>query len=112
MVHGAAFQIPNQSLSAVGLAGAHVAYTPGPDAAYYNPANMGYLDDSWQVEASLTLLYLPSIDYQDNRSPALDGESASELFYLPQLHLTSKGYNAFRFGFSPHLPLWPQQELG
>jgi long-chain fatty acid transport protein len=98
------FQIPNQSLHAVGIAGAHVAYTPGPDSAYYNPANMSYLSDSWKMEASLTALGLPAIDYSDNRSPLLDGSSDGELFFLPQLHIASKDYHNFRFGFSLTYP--------
>ena len=102
--HGAGFQIPNQSLRAVGIAGATIAYTPGPDSAYYNPANMSFLEDSWAVEASLTTLWLPEIEYEDNRSPLLDGTSDSEIFFLPQVHLTSKDYNDFRFGFALTYP--------
>ncbi len=98
------FQIPNQSVTAVGIAGAHIASTPGPDSSYYNPANMTFLDDTWQTEASLTTLYLPSIDYTDNRSPILDGSSDSELFFLPLFHLSSKDYHDFRFGFSLTYP--------
>jgi len=39
------FRITNQSLGAVGLSGAHIAHTPGPDSSYYNPANMAWLAD-------------------------------------------------------------------
>ncbi|MFT5729780.1 MAG: hypothetical protein ACI8PB_003953 [Desulforhopalus sp.] len=49
----AGYQIPNQSTRAVGIAGATVAYTTGPDASYYNPANMSSLDDLWMLETSL-----------------------------------------------------------
>lgn len=97
---GSGFQIPNQSVTAIGTAGAHIAHTPGPDSAYYNPANMSILPDAWQLETSMTLLYLPSIDYNDNRSPLLDGSSDSEMFLLPLIHLSSPDFNRFRFGFS------------
>ncbi|MFV0437610.1 MAG: OmpP1/FadL family transporter [Desulfopila sp.] len=100
LAHGAGFQIPNQSLKAIGSAGANIAYTPGPDAAYYNPANLSLLDDRWALETSLTTLWLPKIDYRDNRSSALDGSSDLELFFLPQIHLASRDYHNFRFGFS------------
>lgn len=100
----AAFQIPNQSMRAVGIAGATVAYATGPDASYYNPANMAFLEDSWLLETSLTFLYLPSIEYTDNRSPALDGSSESEMFYLPQVHLSSSSMGDFRLGFSLTYP--------
>ncbi len=102
--HGSGFQIPNQSLKAIGSAGANIAYTIGPDAAYYNPANMGFLEDRWQLETSLTVLWLPEISYTDNRSPLLDGSSDFEVFYLPQVHLASKDYNNFRFGFALTYP--------
>jgi len=94
------FRITNQSLGAVGLAGAHVAFTPGPDASYYNPANMVDLADVWQVETSLTLLDLPAVEYGDARSPLLDGSSESELFFLPLVHAVSPRYGDLRFGFS------------
>lgn len=97
---GAGYQIPNQSTRAVGIAGATVAYTTGPDASYYNPSNMSFLDDLWMLETSLTLLNLPSIEYTDNRGPLFDGSSESEMFYLPQLHLASRDMSDFRFGFS------------
>ena len=101
---GAGFQIPNQSLKAIGSAGANLAYTTGPDAAYYNPANMSFLDDHLQLEASLTTLWLPEITYRDTRGAFLDGESDFEIFDLPQLHIASQDYRDFRFGFSLTYP--------
>lgn len=98
------FRITNQSLGAVGLSGAHIAYTPGPDASYYNPANMAFQPDQWRVETSLTMLDLPSITYTDNRSPSLDGDSDSELFVMPLIHAVSPRYGNFRFGFSLTYP--------
>lgn len=98
------FRIANQSLGAVGLSGAHVAFTPGPDASSYNPANMAWLADQWLLETSLTLLTLPSITYTDNRSAALNGSSDSELFVMPLAHIVSPQYNDFRFGFSLTYP--------
>lgn len=104
LAHGAGFQIPNQSLRAIGIAGANIAYTPGPDSAYYNPANLSLLEDRWAVETSLTTLWLPEITYQDNRDQSLDGTSDFELFFLPQIHLASKEYSDFRLGFALTYP--------
>lgn len=98
------FRITNQSLGAVGIAGAHIAFTPNPDASYYNPANMVYLDDQWQAETSLTFLALPAIAYHDNRSPVLDGSSEDELFIMPLVHAVSPDYGNLRFGFSLTYP--------
>lgn len=102
--YGAGFQIPNQSLKAIGSAGANIAYTPGPDSAYYNPANMGFLADRWQLETSLTTLWLPEVEYTDNRNPALNGSSDDELFFLPQVHLASADLQGVRFGFALTYP--------
>ena len=101
---GSGFQIPNQSLKAIGSAGANIAFTPGPDSAYYNPANMSFLEDRWQAETSLTTLWLPEVEYTDNRSALFDGSSDSELFFMPQVHISSRDYNDFRFGFSLTYP--------
>ena len=81
IVFGSGFQIPNQSVVAMGISGAHIAYTPGPDAAYYNPANMNFLADAWEIEGTLTSLYLSSIDYTDNRSPLLNGLPIRNCFF-------------------------------
>lgn len=98
------FRIPNQSVTAVGIAGAHIAHTEGPDASYYNPANMAFLEDQWHTETSLTALSLPSITYTDNRTARFNGSSDSELFLLPQLHLVSNLIGKLRFGFSLTYP--------
>lgn len=98
------YRIPNQSLAAVGLASAHIASTPGPDASYYNPANMGWLADQWLTETSLTIIGLPSVEYRDNRSPLLDGSSEGELFFMPLVHAVSPRYGDLRFGFSLTYP--------
>ncbi len=98
------FRITNQSLGAVGLSGAHTAFTPGPDSSYYNPANISFLPNQWQMETSLTFLQLPSIEYEDNRGATLNGTSERELFYMPLLHLTSPQYGHLRYGFSLTYP--------
>lgn len=95
-----AFRIPNQSTNALSLATAYIASPRGADAAYYNPANMSWNENLWAMELSLNSIYLPSIAYEDSRTPLLDAESESELFLLPLLHLASRDYQGFRFGFS------------
>ncbi len=104
LAHASGFRITNQSLGAVGLSGAHIAYTPGPDASYYNPANMAFQPDQWRVETSLTALDLPSITYTDNRSPLMLGDSETELFFMPLIHAVSPQYGRLRFGFSLTYP--------
>lgn len=98
--HSSGFRITNCSIGAVGLSGAHVAYTLGPDASYYNPANMSFLPDHWQLETSLTVLHLPAIEYIDDRGPLFKGHSEEEFFYLPLVHVATEQFGKLRYGFS------------
>ena len=102
--YGNAFRIPEQSINSTALSGAYIANANGPDASYFNPANMSWGEDRWQLEADLTYINLPHINYTDNNSSANDGSSTTENFFLPQLHVVSKDYNNFRFGFSLTYP--------
>ena len=102
--HGAAFRIPEQSINSTALSGAYIANANGPDASYFNPANMSWAEDRWQLEAELTYINLSHINYIDNTDPADDGSTTTENFILPQLHVSSKNYNDFRFGLSLTYP--------
>lgn len=98
------YRIPEQSLNSTARAGSYVAYTPGVDATYYNPANMAWLEDRWMLEANATWIHLSSIDYSDTRGAFYDGASESEDFLLPTFFAVSPDYNNFRFGFSVTAP--------
>lgn len=97
---GSAYRIPEQSADSTAKAGAHVASANGADSSYYNPSAMHLADDAWQVEVDGIYIYLPSVTYDDNRSPMLSGESEAENFLLPTLFMVSPDYNNFRIGFS------------
>lgn len=94
------YRIPEQSLNAVATSAARAASADNADASYYNPANMGWLDNRLQTEAALTYLYLPGIDYADARTAANNGSSKEEHFLLPSLHGVTPEYGNFRFGLS------------
>ncbi|MRI83684.1 MAG: aromatic hydrocarbon degradation protein [Nitratiruptor sp.] len=104
---GAAYKIPEQSTRSIALAGAYVAGAMGADAAYFNPANMAFMEDGHFLEASLTTIYLPSIKFTGQRYdpfgarfvPA-DGKSRDELFLVPHLHWVGPEYRGVRFGLS------------
>lgn len=100
----AGYRIPEQSVDSVAKAGANIASSMGADASYYNPANMSWLKDAWQVEGALTYINLPAITYTDNRTPLYNGESETEHFILPTVFLVSPDMNNFRFGFSVTAP--------
>lgn len=94
------YRIPEQSVDSVAKVGANIASASHADASYYNPANMAWMKDAWQVEGALTYINLPSITYTDNRTPLYNGESEVEQFVLPTIFLVSPDMNNFRFGFS------------
>ncbi len=98
------YRIPEQSLNATALSGAYAANTPAADASYYNPANMSWLENKWQADASLTWIHLASVEYTDNTTASRNSGSRTEDFALPNLHVVSPEYNNFRFGLSVVYP--------
>ncbi|PIE55655.1 MAG: aromatic hydrocarbon degradation protein [Desulfobulbus propionicus] len=110
--HASGWRIPEQSLDSISKASANIASASHPDAAYYNPANMGWLEDGWQIEGAFTYLHLTATDYEDDRTPLYNGSSAKEHFGLPVLFVVSPKYNNCRFGFALTAPYglskrWP-----
>lgn len=97
------YRIPEQSVNSTARAGSYVAYTPGADAAYFNPANMSWLENRWTLEADATWIHLSSIEYSDTVA-SLSGDSESENFLMPTFFAVSPDYNNFRFGFSVTAP--------
>ena len=95
-----AYRIPEQSVDSTSKAGANIASAEHADASYFNPANMSWLANSWQVEGDLSYIHLSSIDYADARSTTLNGSTKEENFALPQMFVVSPDFNNFRFGFS------------
>jgi long-chain fatty acid transport protein len=98
------YRIPEQSLDSTSKAGANIASADKADAAYYNPANMSWLDDAWQIEGTATYLHLSEIDYDDSRGSAFDSSSETENFLLPTFFVVSPDYNNFRLGLSLTAP--------
>ncbi|NOQ47395.1 MAG: porin [Desulfobulbaceae bacterium] len=98
--YGSGYRIPEQSVNSTALAGACVAYTPGADASYFNPANMSWLDDRGYLEAGLTWINSKAVKYTDNRTPAFNGESEMQNFLLPTFFAVSPDYHNFRVGLS------------
>ncbi len=102
--YGAAYRIPEQSVNSTARAAAYVAYTPGADAAFFNPANMSWFEDRAYFEADLTYIGLSSISYRDNRTSMFNGDSETESFFVPTFFLISPDYNGLRVGFSLDAP--------
>ncbi|WP_457607695.1 OmpP1/FadL family transporter [Nitratifractor sp.] len=112
----AGYKLPEQSLNSMALGAAYVAHTTGADTAYYNPANMAFLDpESQYVEGALTLVHLPSIDFKGEQLMSVpfppgyvlipaDASTKVENIPVGHLHYVSPAFGNWRFGLSVTAP--------
>ena len=98
------WRLPESSSRSTALSGAYIANSNGADATYYNPANMSFNKNAYQLEIGLMNVSLPSMKYKDNTNTALDGKSQKESTLIPSLFFTTKDYNNVRYGFSVTVP--------
>ena len=97
------YKIPEQSLNSMALGAAYVAHTTGADTAYFNPANMSFMDaDKSYVEGGLTLAHLPSNVY--TLGGPYSGESEEENLPIPFLHYVAPAMGDLRWGVSLTVP--------
>ncbi|MGC9350549.1 MAG: hypothetical protein ACP5D3_01005 [Sulfurovum sp.] len=96
LVLAGGYKIPEQSINSTALGAAYVAHTMGADSAYYNPANMSFMEDKSFVEGGVTLAHLPSNEYR--LVAPYSGESEVENLPIPYLHYVSKPMGDFRWG--------------
>lgn len=103
---GGGYKIPETSLDAVALSAANVAHVNGADTAYYNPANMAFMENKSFFEADLTYIGLHDIDFQGSYTNFLgttggyDIDSKKEDFIVPTMHYVSNDVDGARFGLS------------
>jgi long-chain fatty acid transport protein len=97
------WRIPEQSVDSTAKAGANIASSTRADTAYYNPANMAWMEDTFHLEVDATYLYLSEIEYEDV-NPARSGDSEGEHFFIPTGFMVSPSYGGARFGFAITAP--------
>ena len=103
VVMAGGYKIPEQSLNSMALAAAYVAHTTGADTAYFNPANLSFMDESTSyVEGGITLAHLPSNVY--TLMDPYSGESKEENLPIPFFHYVGKPIGDFRWGVSMVAP--------
>jgi long-chain fatty acid transport protein len=98
------WRIPEQSVDSTAKAGANIASSTRADTAYYNPANMAWMEDRYHLEVDATYIFLSEIDYEDARAATLDGSSEEENFFIPTGFFVSPSYGGARFGMSITAP--------
>ena len=108
---GAGYKIPEQSTRSMGTAAAYVAGANDADAAYYNPANMSWMDEGFFTEVGAKYIYLPKITFKGFAPDPLtktlvvaDGKTKKESFIVPYIHYVSPKIGRARFGISLTTP--------
>jgi long-chain fatty acid transport protein len=84
------------------LGAAYVAHTMGADTAYYNPANMAFMEDKQYITSALTLVNLPKNKY--TLIAPFSGESKEESILIPNFHYVSNAIGNWRWGVSMVAP--------
>ncbi len=108
LANAAGYKIPEQSSDAVALSASNIAYSFGPDAAYYNPANMMYFEDSRHYfENSFSYIHLGSSTFNPQfpnaHNYAVSSKNAD--FLIPTFNFISPEYiQNWRFGLSFAVP--------
>lgn len=104
--HAAGYKLPESSSNATALSAAYIANASGPDASYYNPAAMAMDDDDGAaISGDLTLVHLPSIDFEGTQG-AFPGDDSSKVenIPVPTFHYVSPRVGNARFGLSMVTP--------
>ncbi|PHS58546.1 MAG: aromatic hydrocarbon degradation protein [Sulfurimonas sp.] len=98
------YKIPETSLNAVALGAANVAHSTRADAAYYNPANMIFMENKNIMELDLMYIGLENLNFKGTVSSTgltpLDINGEKENFLIPTLHYVSPLIDGARFGLS------------
>ncbi len=111
-VFAGGYKIPEQSLRSTGTAGAYFSSANAPDASYYNPANMSFMEDGWGLEVGMRYIVLPGIKFSgrvknpltNTFQPGQSFSSERETFLVPYFHYVSPKVGSLRFGFSLTTP--------
>lgn len=110
ILSSAAYKLPEQSIDGLATAAANVANCEGADCAFYNPANISFLNDNKQfIEGGLSFVHLPSIKFEGsqtilNTSYKADAKSRVDNAVIPYFHYVSKAYGPWRYSVSVTVP--------
>jgi long-chain fatty acid transport protein len=105
-----AYKVPEQSINSMALGAAYIAHTEGADTAYFNPANMAFMENKQFVEAGVTWAHLPRNKFVGNQAYSAtevfqaDNHSEIENLQLPFIHYVANPMGNFRWGASLTIP--------
>jgi len=110
-LYAGGYKIPEVSTNGIALSAANIAHAHGADAAYYNPANMAFMDDEQNMEADLIYIGLDPVEYKgqvawDGSDTTYNLEAERENFLIPSFNYVSPklGENNVRVGLSVVVP--------
>lgn len=104
LLNASGFAINEQSSDSVALSNSNVAKSFGADAAYYNPANMVFLDDRFSIENSFSYLQLNPLGFKESGTNRNFKSQTSRVF-VPTFHAVSPAFgDNWRFGLSITAP--------
>ena len=103
LLNAGGYKVPEQSTDSLGLAASNVAFSFGADAAYFNPANMMFLDGLHHFESTLGWFHINSIDFKSDdgksySSKKFDSLAGTFSFVTPEI------YENWRFGLALAVP--------
>ncbi|MBU0720858.1 porin [bacterium] len=101
IVFAGGYKIPETSLNSLALSAANVAYSQGSDAAYYNPANMAFMQDENSLNANIMYIGIEPTHFKGSGSMAgVEIDAEAEAFIVPSIHYVSNEISGMRFGLS------------
>lgn len=107
MLCAGGYKITTSSVNSVALGGASIAHSISADAAYYNAANMSFLENKNLFEFNLAYLGLSATNYKgtvtgDATIHNIDAESDSSI--IPSIYFISEEIKGIRLGLSITVP--------
>lgn len=107
-LYAGGYKIPENSVNALALSAANVAHSHGADAAYYNPANMVFMEDKNEMNVNLMYIGLDPTNFKGTASSTgatqYDIDAKNETFFVPSLHYVSPKLGNARVGLSIVVP--------
>lgn len=110
ILSAAAYKLPEQSLDGLATSAANIASCAGADCAFYNPANISFLNENRQfIEAGLSFVHLSSVKFKGTQRVLgvdykADAKSRVDNAAIGYLHYVSKAYGPWRYSLSFTVP--------
>ncbi|WP_169779405.1 OmpP1/FadL family transporter [Campylobacter curvus] len=103
LLNAGGYKVPEQSADSLGLLASNVAMSFGADAAYFNPANMMFLDGKHHFEGSLGWFHIGELKFKNDNGKSYKSENFDSLattfsFVSPEY------YENWRFGLALAVP--------